>query len=65
MKIITRKNTSRQSQKFISNNVDVLTANATRVLAVEAVQSANSGHPGLPLGAADIVTVLWSRLPET
>ena len=61
MKIITRKNTSRQSQKFISNNVDVLTANATRVLAVEAVQSANSGHPGLPLGAADIVTVLWSR----
>ncbi|WP_342644219.1 transketolase [Rhodoligotrophos ferricapiens] len=36
-------------------------ANALRVLAMDAVQAANSGHPGLPMGAADIATVLFTR----
>ncbi|QBK31690.1 transketolase [Roseitalea porphyridii] len=36
-------------------------ANAIRVLAMDAVQAANSGHPGLPMGAADIATVLFTR----
>ncbi|WP_421857352.1 transketolase [Oricola sp.] len=36
-------------------------ANAIRFLSMDAVQAANSGHPGLPMGAADIVTVLFSR----
>ncbi|MCP4384961.1 MAG: transketolase [Hyphomicrobiales bacterium] len=36
-------------------------ANAIRVLAMDAVEKANSGHPGLPMGAADIATVLFSR----
>ncbi len=36
-------------------------ANAIRALSMDAVQKANSGHPGLPMGAADIVTVLFSR----
>ncbi len=36
-------------------------ANTLRGLAIDAVQNANSGHPGLPMGAADIVTVLWSK----
>ncbi|MEL7429509.1 MAG: transketolase [Pseudomonadota bacterium] len=36
-------------------------ANAIRFLSVDAVQAANSGHPGLPMGAADIVTVLFSK----
>jgi transketolase len=40
---------------------DRLAANTLRLLAADAVQAANSGHPGLPLGAADIVTVLWTR----
>lgn len=34
-------------------------ANAIRILAVDAVQQANSGHPGAPMGMADIMTVLW------
>ncbi|MFG6486880.1 transketolase [Roseateles sp. BYS78W] len=38
-----------------------LAANALRMLAVDAVQQANSGHPGMPMGMADIAAVLWSR----
>ncbi|NTF32818.1 transketolase [Rhizobium skierniewicense] len=36
-------------------------ANAIRFLAMDAVERANSGHPGLPLGAADVATVLFTR----
>ncbi len=35
-------------------------ANAVRVLSMDAVQRANSGHPGMPMGMADIAEVLWS-----
>ncbi len=36
-------------------------ANAIRALAMDAVQAANSGHPGAPMGMADIAVALWSR----
>ena len=36
-------------------------ANAIRALAMDAVEAANSGHPGLPMGAADVATVLFTR----
>jgi transketolase len=36
-------------------------ANALRALAMDAVEKANSGHPGMPMGMADIATVLFSR----
>ena len=36
-------------------------ANAIRVLAMDAVQGARSGHPGMPMGMADVATVLFSR----
>ncbi len=36
-------------------------ANAIRVLAIDAVEAANSGHPGMPMGMADVATVLWTR----
>lgn len=36
-------------------------ANAIRFLSIDAVQKCNSGHPGLPMGAADIATVLYNQ----
>src|SRR5512141_1472898 len=44
-----------------SANLDQLSINTIRFLSVDAVQKANSGHPGLPLGAAPMAYVLWTR----
>ncbi len=38
-----------------------LTVNTIKGLAMDAVQKANSGHPGMPMGMADIAVVLWTR----
>ncbi len=38
-----------------------LMANAIRALSMDAVEAANSGHPGMPMGMADVATVLWSE----
>ena len=42
-------------------NLDALSINAIRVLSADAIQKANSGHPGLPLGCAPIGYELWTR----
>jgi transketolase len=42
-------------------NIDELCINTIRFLAVDSVQKANSGHPGMPLGAAPIAYTLWDR----
>ena len=46
----------------MSDPLDQLCINTIRFLSVDAVQQANSGHPGLPLGAAAMAYVLWTRL---
>jgi transketolase len=42
-------------------DTEQLAVNAVRALAMDAVQRADSGHPGMPLGMADIAVVLWTR----
>ena len=44
-----------------AQNLDELSINTIRMLAVDGVQAANSGHPGLPMGAAAMAYVLWMR----
>src|SRR4051794_11219311 len=44
-----------------SSALDLLAVNTIRTLSIDAVQKANSGHPGLPLGAAPMAYVLWTR----
>ena len=46
----------------MSAELDQLCIDTVRFLAVDAVQNANSGHPGMPLGAAPMAYALWTRL---
>lgn len=46
---------------MVYTDKDKLAATTLRMMAIDAVQAAKSGHPGLPLGAADIAFVLWTR----
>jgi transketolase len=41
--------------------LDTLRANALRFLAIDAVEQAGSGHPGMPMGMADVAVALWTR----
>src|SRR5450759_2850051 len=50
-----------RSTTIPATSLDELSINALRFLSVDAVQKANSGHPGLPLGAAAMAYVLWTR----
>lgn len=43
------------------STVDQLSINTIRTLAIDAIEKANSGHPGMPMGAAPMAHVLWSR----
>ena len=51
------------SLKVINKNLDANTyskmANAIRVLTIDAVEAAKSGHPGMPMGMADVATLLF------
>ncbi len=45
----------------VTNEEFALTANVIRGLAIDSVQAANSGHPGMPMGMADVASVLWLK----
>ena len=51
------RNTSKDTQPMPLRKM----ANAIRALSMDAVEAAKSGHPGLPMGAADIATVLYTK----
>src|SRR2546421_8966699 len=50
-----------QEEADVTPELDQLCINTIRALAIDAVQKAESGHPGLPLGAAPMAYVLWTR----
>lgn len=50
-----------QEKALKGAEIDRLCANTIRMLAADAVQKANSGHPGMPMGCADFAYVLWTK----
>ena len=53
---------SNQTPAESAKGLDELSINTIRFLSVDAVQKANSGHPGLPLGAAPMAYALWTKI---
>lgn len=45
----------------MSNNIEQLSINTIRTLSIDAIENANSGHPGLPMGAAPMAYTLWTE----
>jgi transketolase len=52
---------SREVASASEREVDELCINTIRMLSIDAVQKANSGHPGMPMGAATMAYILWTR----
>lgn len=44
------------------DQIDQLSINTVRMLSMDQINQANSGHPGLPLGAAPMAYTLWTRV---
>src|SRR3712207_3408780 len=62
--VVTSETSPRTQESPVSqpfDRVDELAINTVRTLSLDAVEKAKSGHPGLPLGAAPMAHVLWTR----
>ncbi|UII57514.1 transketolase [Cytobacillus spongiae] len=46
----------------MSENIEQLAINSIRTLSIDAIEKANSGHPGMPMGAAPMAYTLWTRV---
>src|SRR4029079_9423857 len=58
----TRQRTRRRRRRNMPiDQVDELCINTIRMLSIDAVQQAQSGHPGMPMGAATMAYILWTR----
>ena len=51
----------KRSARSVASPLDNLCINTIRFLTIDAVQKANSGHPGMPMGSAPMAFVLWTR----
>ena len=51
-----------RKDSVMSNSIDTRSINAIRILSADAIQKANSGHPGLPLGSAPAAYTLWAKV---
>ena len=58
---LTQETTTDVEQMTQGNRLDQLCINTIRMLAVDAVEKARSGHPGMPMEASDIGYILWTR----
>ncbi len=56
------KGDTREENMSKKDNTLQLISDTIKTLSMDAVQKANSGHPGLPMGCSDIAAVLWSRI---
>ena len=57
-----QKNRLIHGRKYeVLKNVDQLSVNAIRTLSIDAIEKANSGHPGMPMGAAPMAYTLWTK----
>lgn len=45
----------------MAQNINQLAVNTLRTLSIDAINAANSGHPGLPMGAAPMAYALWAN----
>ena len=54
-------NEARRRKPMNQDQIDQLAINTIRTLSIDAIEKAQSGHPGMPMGAAPMAYVLWSR----
>ncbi len=58
---MTKESALEFGKNFKGEELEDLAVNTIRCLSMDAVQKASSGHPGLPMGAADFAYVLWMK----
>jgi transketolase len=50
-----------KGMNFMSHSIEQLSINTIRTLSIDAIEKANSGHPGMPMGAAPMAYTLWTK----